>query len=481
MASLSLKKDVLSGIKWTTTSTIIVTIFQTAQMIILARLLTPSDFGLMAILMIIIGFSQAFMDMGISGAIIQRQNITNIQLSSLYWLNIFSGIILTTALILLSPVLSLIYNDSKIEFLLILLSPIFIIGSIGNQYRVLCQKALQFKLISMVEITSTFISFILALYLAYTGWGIYALIYAMLTQTLISNLLFLNFGLRHHHIPRLIYMHNELKGFYSFGFFQMGEKSINYISANLDKLLISAMVGLQAVGFYNMAWQLIIFPLSKINPIVNKIAFPVYSKIQHDQSSINKYYLLSIQTLSLIAIPISVFLMFYSTDIVLILFGEQWIRVSVIVTILACVGTMKVIGNPGGALILSLGYANVGFWWNLFWAISIFITLYITLIYFPTIEAAAFSILGLSATIGMIWHILIAKIGKIHYTSIVLFLSKITVVSIIIALTSHQVLLLLNIAKPIFKVLLAITICSILYLPYLLLMEKPLIDKLKKD
>lgn len=478
---MSLKKDVLSGIKWTTTSTVIVTILQTAQMIILARLLTPSDFGLMAILMIIIGFSQAFMDMGISSAIIQRQNITNTQLSSLYWLNIFSGIILTTALILLSPVLSLIYNDSKIEFLLILLSPIFIIGSIGNQYRVLCQKALQFKLISMVEITSTFISFILALYLAYTGWGIYALIYAMLTQTLVSNLLFLNFGLRHHHIPLLIYKHNELKGFYSFGFFQMGEKSINYISANLDKLLISAMIGLQAVGFYNMAWQLIIFPLSKINPIVNKIAFPVYSKIQHDQSSINKYYILSIKILSLIAIPISVFLMFYSTDIVLILFGEQWIRVSVIVTILACVGTMKVIGNPGGALILSLGYANVGFWWNLFWAISIFITLYITLIYFPTIEAAAFSILGLSATIGMIWHILIAKIGKIHYTSIVLFLSKITVVSIIIALTSHQVLFLLNIAKPIFKVLLAITICSILYLPYLLLMEKPLIDKLKKD
>lgn len=460
---------------------VIVTILQFLQLAILARFLDPSDFGLMAILMVIIGFSQAFMDMGVSSAIIQRQNITHSQLSSLYWLNIFSGVVLAFIIIAISPILSNIYNEPKIKELLVLLSSIFIIVAIGNQYRILCQKKLQFNVMAKIDIISGIISFLVAIYLAYNNWGIHTLIFTMLSQALVSSILFLYIGLKYHHIPSFTYKQHELKGFYSFGLFQMGERSVNYISANIDKMLIGKMIGLQFTGFYNMAWQLVIFPLSKINPIVNKVAFPIYAKIQNDKEALNEYYNLSVKALSLITIPILAFLAFFSIDIVVIMFGEGWIQTATLVTILAFVGILKALGNPGGALILALGHANVGFWWNIFWALSVSITLYVTLIYFPTTEAVAFSLLGLSISVGMIWHILIAKIGQVNYGGIVLHFIKVTLVATIISFISYFSVSYLEIEKPILRVLLASIICLILYTPYLLIIEKPLINKLKRN
>lgn len=478
---MSLKNNALSGVEWTTTSMIIVTMLQFLQLAVLARFLNPSDFGLMAILMVIIGFSQAFMDMGVSSAIIQKQNVTNSQLSSLYWLNIFSGVLLTLVVISISPIISNIYQQPRITNLLILLSSTFIIVAIGNQYRILCQKKLQFNEMAKIDIISAFISFFVAIYFAYNNWGVYTLVFAMLSQALVSSLLFLYIGLKHHHIPSFTYKHHELKDFYSFGLFQMGERSVNYISANIDKLLIGKMIDLQFVGFYNMAWQLVIFPLAKINPIVNKVAFPIYAKIQNDKEALNKYYNLSVKALSLITIPVLAFLAFFSTDIVLIVFGEGWKQTATLVTVLAFVGILKALGNPGGALILALGHANVGFWWNIFWALSVSITLYVTLIYFPTIEAVAFSLLGLSFSVGMIWHILIAKIGQVRYWGISLHFFKVTVVTTTISFISYFSVYYLEIKMPIFRVLLAGLICLILYTPYLLIIEKPLLKQLKKD
>jgi O-antigen/teichoic acid export membrane protein len=478
---MSLKNSAISGVKWTTVSMVIVTILQLLQLSVLARYLEPTDFGLMAILMVVIGFSQAFMDMGISNAIIHYKNITHSQLSSLYWLNILAGMLLAIIVISLSPIISLFYEEPRITGLLIALSSVFIIVSLGNQYRILCQKNLLFNLMAKIEIVTAIFSFLIAIYFAYAGSGVYALVFAMLTQAGVSSALYLYVGLKYHHIPSFTYNHKELKGFYSFGIFQMGESSLNYLSANIDKILIGKMVGMQAVGFYNMAWQLIIFPLAKINPIVNKVAFPVYAKIQDNTQILNRYYSLSVKTLSLLTVPILVFLSFFSVDVVLIVFGEGWEKTATLVTVLAFIGVGKALGNPGGALLLSLGRADVGFWWNLFWGACVSITLYLVLLFFPSAEAVAFALLGLNFTVGMIWHILIAKIGRVSYLSIFLHFVKVIVVTLIIAGIALLSVNYFNLETPIFRVMLAGMICLTLYVPYLLVVEKSLLKSFKKD
>ncbi|URQ99026.1 MOP flippase family protein [Pseudoalteromonas sp. SCSIO 43095] len=478
---MSLKSSAISGVKWTTTSMVIVTILQLLQLSILARYLDPTDFGLMAILMVVIGFSQAFMDMGVSNAIIHRQKISNSQLSSLYWLNIISGTLLALLVIVLAPLIASFYEEARLNNLLIILSSVFIIVSLGNQYRILCQKELLFNLMAKIEVVTASLSFIVAVYFAYSGWGVYALVFSMLTQALTSSILFLYVGLKNHHVPTFSYKHSEMKGFYSFGLFQMGEKSVNYISANIDKLLIGKMVGFQAVGFYNMAWQLIIFPLAKINPVVNKVAFPVYAKVQNDPKALNRYYSLSVKILSLLTVPILAFLSFFANDVVLIVFGKGWEQTALLVTVLAFVGIGKALGNPGGALILALGRADVGFWWNVFWASTVSVTLFIVLSYFQTVEAVAFTLLALSVTVGVIWHVLIAKIGRISYLGIFLHFSKVVVVTITIAWFAKQSVHFAQLEAPILRILLAGVVCFMLYAPYLFLVEKPLFKSFKKD
>lgn len=477
---MSLRQKTVSGVKWTSLSMVIVTVTQLLQLVILARFLSPSEFGLMAIMMVVIGFSQAFMDMGISNAIIHRQKITHEQLSSLYWLNIFSGLILFVVVFLISPFIAKFYEEPQLLEPLMWLSSVFIIVAIGNQYRILCQKELQFNLMAKIEIASAILSLLVAVALAIQGFGVYALVAGMLTQALVSSVLFLIVGLKQHHRPAFLYQHKELEGFYSFGLYQMGERSINYISAHIDKLLIGKFVGMEATGFYNMAWQLIIFPLAKINPVINKVAFPVYAKVQGDSAALNRYYSLTVRALSLVTVPILAFLSIYSSEIVQIVFGDGWETTATLVAILGVIGILKALGNPGGAILLALGYANVGFWWNLFWAFIITISLYIALSLEPNVENVPWVLLGLSLTVGWIWHYLIAHYAKIQYLSIAIHFFKVIVVCFVIAWVSFQAVNFYEIHKPALRIAAAAFICFSLYAPYIFIFEKEILSLARK-
>ena len=478
---MTLKKQALGGVKWTTASMLIVTGVQFAQMAILARFLDPSDFGLMAVMMVVIGFSQAFQDMGISNAIIQRKDISHTQLSSLYWLNIASGVVLGLIVLSISPLVAHFYDEPMITGLMAMSSCVFILVAIGNQYRVLCQKAMDFRTMEAINMAAAIASLIVAIALALQGYGVMTLVIAMLTQAGVASLFFLWVGLRRYHKPSLVYCHSELRGFYGFGLYQMGERSINYISANADKLLIGKLVGMNATGFYNLAWQLIIFPLSKINPIVNKVAFPVYSKVQDDPVALNRYYTFNFKALSLVTMPLLAFLVFFSHEVVQIVYGKGWDATAELLPVFALIGILKALGNPGGAIILALGRADVGFWWNFTWGIFIVIGLSIGLMIVPSAHTAVYILLGLSLTIGMIWHVLVARIAGIKYLPIVrqfatLFLVVMTIGWLGLILTNVS-----GLKSPILRVAVAGLVCLFIYVIYLRLFEKSFFQNLKRN
>ena len=171
---MNLKQKALNGVKWTSISSVIIAMLQLVQVAILTRYLDPSDFGLMAIVSVVIGFSALFMDMGISSAIIHKQDITKAQLSSLYWLNIFAGTILFFIVYFSASMVSEYYDESQIIPLIQLLALTFFISAIGNQYRILNQKNLLFNRLAKVEVISAFISFIVAVVCAANGiWRLF--------------------------------------------------------------------------------------------------------------------------------------------------------------------------------------------------------------------------------------------------------------------------------------------------------------------
>lgn len=476
---MNLKAQAISGVKWTTFSTVITTILQLLQLAILARFLEPSAFGLMALVMVVIGFSQAFLDMGISNAIIHKQQISKEQLSTLYWINVFAGLVLFFIIALIAPFVSNFYNEPELTSLIIIVGLTFIIQPFGQQFMILWQKEMRFGEIAKIDIANKFISLVVSVYFAYKGYGVYALVYGTLAGVIIQTVLFMFKGLKEYK-PSFVFKVGEIKEFLSFGAYQMGEKSINYISANIDKILIGKFIGMEALGFYNLAWQLIIFPLAKINPVVNKVAFPIYAKVQNELDKLSNYYTKSLSALFLVTIPLLVFIFLYSSEIVFIAYGRGWEVTAELLSILTIVGVLKAVGNPSGALILAIGRADIGFWWNLVWAITVTVALYITMIFSSDVMMVAYVLLGLSIITSYIYHKIVQAISKVAYKQLVINFFKIIILSSLIGGVSILLVLVVGITNELITLIVAGIICLLIYGIYLKKYEMKTIELFMK-
>ena len=360
----NLKQQAIHGVKWTSLSTGIKSILQIVQLIILARYLSADQFGLVAIVMVVIGFSQLFMDMGISNAIIHKQNITDIQLSSLYWLNIFSGFILTVSIFFIAPYVAEFYNEIEIIPLLQLLSLSFLINAVGNQYRVLLRKKLKFNHLAKVEVFANSGAFLCAIYLAIQGYGAYSLVWSTLVNVTLSNIFLLYIGIKFHK-PKIVYNHQEIKSFLTFGLYQMGQNSIIYFNNQFDVILIGKILGTEALGIYSLIKQLVMRPSQVINPVITGVAFPIMAKVQNDTYKLKSIYLKIINYLSSINFPIYILMVVLASSLVPLILGKQWIDAIELFQILSIYALFRSTTSPAGALLLARGRADIGFWWSI--------------------------------------------------------------------------------------------------------------------
>jgi O-antigen/teichoic acid export membrane protein len=373
---MSLKKRAFSGVVWTSTSTVIATSLQLVQLAVLARLLKPSDFGLMGMVMVVIGFAQAFADMGMSNAIIYRQNTNSNQLSSLYWLNILAGIIVFGILVASSPRIAKFYGEPRLSNLIVWAALIFLITPIGQQFQILLQKELQFDRLAKVEVVGATLGVVVSIITAWKGQGVFALIWGQLVNTTCQATLLASLGWATWR-PTLRFRLDDLKDYLNFGLYQMGERSINYFSANMDKLVIGKLLGSEPLGFYNLAYQLMIRPLSLLNPIITRVAFPVFSTIQNEEVKLKSGYLKIIKVIAFLNFPIYIGMFAAAHPLITLLLGSEWLPTIGVFKILVWLGIFYSLGNPIGSLLLAKGRADLGFWFNTFaifvYAIAIYI------------------------------------------------------------------------------------------------------------
>jgi len=361
---LSLKHKTISGVKWTTLSSAVNAILQLLQLMILARYLIPSEFGLVAILMVIINIAQVFVDFGLSNSIIHKNNVTQTQLSTLYWLNILLSIIIFGIIFLSSSYIAEFYNQPKLGFLIVIISYSLIIQAFGQQFRTLFQKELQFNILARIDIFANIISFLSAVILAIKGFGIYALIYPVLIMAVIKSVLLIHKGLDYHK-PKLIFRLNEIKGFLSFGFYTVANGTVSMIAAQADVILIGKLLGVETLGMYSVAKELILRPAQLINPIITKVAFPVMSKVNTDIMKIKNIYLRLINYIASVNFPIYIVTIILAQEIITLFLGEKWITIAQIFQILAIWALIRSIGNPIGSLVMAMGKPQYEMVWNI--------------------------------------------------------------------------------------------------------------------
>jgi O-antigen/teichoic acid export membrane protein len=357
------KGRAISGVKWTTASTALSTGFYLVQTVVLARLLEPRDFGLMAMAVVVISIAMAYADMGLSSAIVQRQHCSENELSSLYWLNILAGILVFSVIFALSPVIAYFFHEPRVTRMVQLCALTFVIAPIGQQYQLLLQKELHFRPLAIVEVAGRGSGTAVAIGLALAGAGVYSLVFGQLATSAASSLLLM---LRGHRIyrPHLHFAWADVRSYMRFGLYQMGERAINTLHDNLDKIIIGAWLHAEVLGFYNFAWNLATLPINRINPIITRTAFPLFSRLQEDGALLSRGYFKLLRLLSIVNFPLFLGLCGVSSLAVPIIFGEKWIPAVPLIQIFCLFAVGYSIGNPVGSLVLAKGRADLGFWWN---------------------------------------------------------------------------------------------------------------------
>jgi O-antigen/teichoic acid export membrane protein len=368
MSLSNITKQIVGGMKWTGLSTVIITVVQLLQFAILARLLAPSDFGLMSMIMVVIVLSQVFVDMGISSAIIHKQNITRNELSSLYWLNLLVGLLVFGIVLSLTPVIASFFNEPRLKELLVYVSFIFLIIPIGQQFQFLMQKELKFNELAKIEIVSVVSGSFSSIALAFFGYGVLSLIWGQIITSAIKSLYLAFIGWKQWR-PSFHFRKSDLEGFIDFGLYQMGSRIVQYIASNIDYMLIGRYLGKEALGVYSLAYQLITIPVTKINPIITKVAFPVFSLNQDDNKVLSKGFLDMTKMLAVVTFPILVGLIAIADILVPVVFGEKWNNSIFVIQILSVLGILRVLMNPNGSVLLAKGKANLIFIWDLFVAL----------------------------------------------------------------------------------------------------------------
>jgi len=400
----------------------ILTTSQFLQILLLARILNTEEFGAAALLIILLGLPQLLAEGGLANSIIQNQNTSTKQLSSLYWLGVLlgttsSGLVYFTAEMTENYFL---HSGVGLDTAVRTISFCFVINAFGNHYRSLYQKNLSYAVPAISEIISAISRFIITIALAYKGLGVYSVAIGYLAYSVLINGILTYYGRIKFYRPDFILDLADIKGHIKFGLYDVGNKGVNFLSSHLDKLLIGRMVGITALGQYHLAWQFVIFPLTKINPMLDRVAFPVYAQQQHSTSDLQRSYEYTLLAAITLSIPLLSFIAIFSSEIILILYGSDWQSTSKVIQILVYVGILKLVASPGGNLLLAHGRSDICFWWNIAWCIVVAVSFYIALRFYPLITSPAWVLLALSLTLGNIWHLIIIKVAQIKYTRIIL-------------------------------------------------------------
>ncbi|GBD86471.1 lipopolysaccharide biosynthesis protein WzxC [bacterium BMS3Abin03] len=360
---MQLKKDAVKGVKWASASQLGRQVIQYTTTIILAALLTPSDFGVMAMAIVIIGFLDIFKDLGTAAAIIQNQDLTEEALSSIFWVNVGFGILVAVLVFLAAPFGAEFYNNMKVENLLKVLSISFILSSFSIVHKKLLEKELKFDLLAKIELISVILGAVVGISLALLKFGVWSLVFQSLTVAFITTSLLLIVNTWK---PLFFFSYGKIKPVVSYSLNLLGYNIFNYFVRNTDYLIIGKFLGERELGHYYLAYKIMLYPLQNISLVVSRVMFPIYSKIQNDNERFKKIYTKVANAISFLTFPLMVSVFALSDLFSITFFNNKWdtALLAILLMILAPVGLIQSVATTTGSIYQAKGRTDWMFRWG---------------------------------------------------------------------------------------------------------------------
>jgi O-antigen/teichoic acid export membrane protein len=406
------KQDLNNGLKWVSLSKLVDTLFQVLRIIILTRLLDKEAFGILALTMFFLSFTDLFLDMGINAALYHKNDINNKEWSSLFWFNIFFRILIYILLCSITPIIVHIYNVKELYYL-IPIAGLNIIFSFGSLFSTYLQKNLFFKNVSLINSLGTILSFILSILMAYNGFGVYSLIVPILFVSLFTSFFFIERAIKH----IKIYFHfntSNILPFIKLGAYDVASRILDFFSRDIDTLLIGKYFGVAELGAYSIIKQIVLRLYGLINPIISQVTIPIFSKLNSDKEKIKSYFLNLLEVTTIINFPLFFFLAISSKSILGLLFGSKYVHSFNIFSFLLLSYSINIIAGLASILIVALGKLKYGFYWTIIRSLMAPITLVIACQFSLNAVVVAQLILSI-VYIYPFWYVSVYKIIKVPF------------------------------------------------------------------
>lgn len=342
-------------------------VLRLGSLVVLARLLRPEDFGLVGMVTAFTGVLNLFRDFGLSSAAIQRGNVTVAQSSTLFWINMLVGLLLGLVTFAMAPAIAAFYHEPRLVAVTAVAATGFIFNAAGVQHSVLLQRELRFTALAFINTISLVIATAVAVLGAAVGFGYWSLVFMTVALPFLTTT---GCWLMAAWIPGRPQRFAGMRSMMNFGGTVTLNGLVYYLASNADKVLLGRIWGVEALGVYGRAYQLINIPTDNLNSAAGEVAFSALSRLQEDPPRLRNYFLKGYSLILAATLPVTMACAIFADDVVAVLLGPKWNAVAPIFRALAPTILAFAIVNPLGWLLTSLGLVRRGL--NMALAISPF-------------------------------------------------------------------------------------------------------------
>jgi O-antigen/teichoic acid export membrane protein len=351
------KSLVLRALGWNTSVKVTGQVFKWAITILVVRLLSPSDYGLMAMAMILVGFMNLFNEIGLADVIVQKPSLENRLLRQVFGLVLALNTFLWMVAFVSAPGITWFYGEPRLTMLIRILSFDFIIMALGTVQEAVLVRRLDFKSKSLIETGAEIAGGVVTLFLAYSGMGVWSLVVGHLTVSSLSTLGY-NVVVR---MPlRPILSLRGMKDELSFGGFVTADRVLWYFYSQADVFIIGKLLGKELLGFYSIATHFAHLPMSKIIPLLNVVGFSAFSKIQHTPKDVGYYHVKTVRLIGLFSFPLFLGLSSVAPEFIQVFLGEKWMVSSLPLQLICLVMPLQMLSSILFPAVLGMGRADVG-------------------------------------------------------------------------------------------------------------------------
>ena len=363
MNAASIKAAAAKGVRWNGLASGSRIFFLTLRTAVLARLLSQRDFGLASMVTVVLGYAQAYVDLGLSSSVIQKQEQDPDRLSTLFWMNIIAGIVSGAALLALQTPIAMLFKEPALAELIPAAALQLPVAALGQQFEALFQRDLHFKLVSIVQIVGDACSTLAAFLLALAGYGAWSLVLGTLVGVTVNSMGLFLLGLRQWRV-RFVFQPSAIKSHLRFGAYQLANINVGYLTSNLDSVLVGRLIGAEALGIYSLALRITQTSRRYINPIVAKVAFPVFARQKEDKAKMSETLLQLQRSLSHMNAPLIVGLFVVGPLLIPVVYGKNWMPAVPLLQVLCVVALLNGVAGPTQIVRTALGHVRFNFHWT---------------------------------------------------------------------------------------------------------------------